>query len=187
MKKTLLLTVCFALLGCAGNDTNESKAVLYSTQTNKPIGIVEFTQTRAGLLVDVDLKNLPAGDHGFHIHENPDCSNITDKEGNIHYAQGAGGHYDPLNTGKHLGPNGNGHKGDLPYLTADGNGTVETQFYLKNTTASELKNKSIIVHSAGDNYSDTPEVSGGGGARIACGIIRQDKKFPAHKWAGNKG
>ena len=26
----------------------------------------------------------------------------------------AGGHYDPANTGKHLGPLGSGHKGDLP-------------------------------------------------------------------------
>ena len=172
MKKTLLLGAYTALLGCAGNDMNESKAFLYATTTNEPIGIVEFTQTKAGLLVEVDLKNLPAGEHGFHIHENPDCSNITDKEGNVHYAQGAGGHYDPLNTGKHLGPNGNGHKGDLPYLTVNADGKVESQFYLQNTTTTELKNKSIIVHNGPDNYSDTPTPLGGGGARIACGIIR---------------
>ena len=172
MKKTLLFGVCIVLTACFGNNMNESTATLYSTQNNRPIGEVNFKETRAGLLVQVDLKNLPAGEHGFHIHENPDCSSITDKEGNIHFAQGAGGHYDPLNTGKHLGPNGNGHKGDLPYLTVDGNGEVETQFYLKNTTASELKNKSIIVHSGGDNYSDTPDPLGGGGVRIACGIIK---------------
>ena len=172
MKKSLLFTACIMLLGCTGNNMNESKAVLYSTTTNKHVGVVDFTENRAGLLVEVDLQNFPAGEHGFHIHENPDCSNIIDKEGNMHYAQGAGGHYDPMNTGKHLGPNGNGHKGDLPYLTVDGNGAVQTQFYLKNTTAAELKTKSIIVHSGADNYSDIPTPSGGGGARIACGIIR---------------
>lgn len=172
MKKTLLLLVCLALLACTGNKNDTAKAILYSTQTNKPMGIVEFKQTNVGLLVNVDLQNLPTGDHGFHVHENPDCSNIEDKEGNTHFAQGAGGHYDPLNTGKHLGPNGNGHKGDLPYLTVDEKGKVKTQFYLQNTTASELKNRSIIVHNGPDNYSDTPTPLGGGGARIACGIIQ---------------
>ena len=34
----------------------------------------------------------------------------------------AGGHYDPGNTGKHLGPNGEGHKGDLSVLTVDARG-----------------------------------------------------------------
>ena len=172
MKKTLLFGICIVLMACHGQDMNESKSILYSTQTKKPIGEVAFTETRAGLLVQVDLENLPAGEHGFHIHENPDCSNITDKEGNIHYAHGAGGHYDPMNTGKHLGPNGNGHKGDLPYLTVGADGKAETQFYLKNMTAEELKNKSIVVHNGGDNYSDTPTALGGGGARIACGIIK---------------
>ena len=34
----------------------------------------------------------------------------------------AGGHYDPANTGKHLGPQGEGHKGDMPVLTVDASG-----------------------------------------------------------------
>ena len=172
MKKTLLIGICITLLACSGTNSEKSKSILYSTQTKDVIGEVTFEETKAGLLVQINLENLPAGEHGFHIHENPDCSNITDKEGNINYAHGAGGHYDPLNTGKHLGPNGNGHKGDLPYLTVGVNGKVASQFYLKNMTANELKNKSIIVHNGSDNYSDTPNPLGGGGARIACGIIR---------------
>jgi Cu/Zn superoxide dismutase len=34
----------------------------------------------------------------------------------------AGGHYDPANTGKHLGPHGEGHKDDLPALSVDASG-----------------------------------------------------------------
>jgi len=36
----------------------------------------------------------------------------------------------------------------------------------------ELKNHSLIIHTGGDNYSDVPTKLGGGGARIACGIIK---------------
>jgi superoxide dismutase, Cu-Zn family len=29
-----------------------------------------------------------------------------------------------------------------------------------------------MIHSGGDNYSDAPAPLGGGGARIACGVIK---------------
>ena len=28
-----------------------------------------------------------------------------------------------------------------------------------------------MIHSGGDNYSDAPEKNGGGGERIACGVM----------------
>jgi Cu/Zn superoxide dismutase len=36
----------------------------------------------------------------------------------------------------------------------------------------EIRGRSIMVHTGGDNYSDTPAPLGGGGARIACGVIK---------------
>ena len=38
---------------------------------------------------------------------------------------------------------------------------------------SELKGHALVIHAGGDNYSDTPEKLGGGGARIACGVISE--------------
>jgi Cu-Zn family superoxide dismutase len=29
-----------------------------------------------------------------------------------------------------------------------------------------------MIHAGGDNYSDHPEKLGGGGARIACGVVK---------------
>ncbi|WP_324128836.1 superoxide dismutase family protein, partial [Acinetobacter baumannii] len=29
-----------------------------------------------------------------------------------------------------------------------------------------------MIHAGGDNYSDSPQPLGGGGARIACGVIK---------------
>jgi len=38
----------------------------------------------------------------------------------------------------------------------------------------EIKDRAIIIHSGGDNYSDYPEKNGGGKSRMAGGIISND-------------
>jgi len=35
----------------------------------------------------------------------------------------------------------------------------------------DIHGRAIMIHAGGDNYSDIPLPSGGGGTRIACGII----------------
>ena len=174
MNKILL---CSALL-LAGCDRyyNTAYSDVYSTTNTglgQKIGHVSFMDTPTGLLVNVDLKNLPAGEHGFHIHENPDCGVMADASGNMQPALKAGGHYDPDKTGHHMGPNHpDGHRGDLPVLTVSPDGTIKTSFVVPNLHVKEIKNRSIMVHAGGDNYSDEPLPLGGGGARIACGVIK---------------
>ena len=36
----------------------------------------------------------------------------------------------------------------------------------------EIKGHALMIHQAGDNHSDHPQPLGGGGARMACGVIR---------------
>lgn len=161
------------LSACAAAQ-NATKADVHSVSAEgigEDIGTVTFTDTAKGLQVDVDLHNLPAGEHGFHIHEHASCAPAVDKDGIKKAALGAGGHFDPEHTGKHLGPDNHGHKGDLPALNVAADGTVKTTFYVQNLTAAETKDRSIMIHAGGDNYSDSPQPLGGGGARIACGII----------------
>ena len=173
MKKTIFLA--FGLLTACHSyyDGAQSDVFAVNTEgTGENIGLVVFQDTPTGLFMTVDLKNLPQGEHGFHIHENPDCDALADAQGKIQPALKAGGHYDPNKTGRHLGPNHEGHKGDLPVLKADANGQVKTSFYMPHLRVEELKNRAIVVHAGGDNYQDTPVALGGGGARIACGIIK---------------
>lgn len=173
--KKMLLGSTLLLAGC-GNCCNTAHSDIYSTTAaglNQKIGEISFTDTPSGLVIDVDLKNLPQGEHGFHIHENPDCSASVDAQGKKQPAMKAGGHYDPKKTGRHLGPNNpNGHRGDLPVLTVAPDGTIKTSFTIKNLKVKEIKNRSIMIHAGGDNYSDSPMPLGGGGARIACGLIK---------------
>ena len=83
----------------------------------------------------------------------------------------AGGHYDPAGTGRHEGPYGDGHLGDLPPLYVDGDGRATLPVLAPRLEAGDLKGRSLMIHAGGDNYADHPEKLGGGGARVACGVV----------------
>lgn len=136
----------------------------------KNIGVVTATDSRYGLILIPQLRDLPPGIHGFHVHQNPDCGHAM-KDGKHVAALAAGGHLDPLKTGKHEGPYGNGHLGDLPVLYVDAGGKATVPMLAPRLKVKDLKGKSLMIHAGGDNYSDTPEILGGGGGRIACGAI----------------
>ena len=136
----------------------------------KNIGTIMVKDSMYGLMLIPQLSNLPPGIHGFHIHQNPDCgSMMMDKP---MAASAAGGHYDPLKTDKHEGPYGQGHLGDLPVLYVDKDGKASLPVLAPRLKVSDVKGRSLMIHAGGDNYSDTPEKLGGGGSRLACGVVR---------------
>jgi superoxide dismutase, Cu-Zn family len=136
------------------------------------IGTLKLEDTNVGLRITPDLSGLPPGDHGFHIHANADCG-PGEQSGTKVAGLAAGGHFDPMKTGKHLGPESTeGHKGDLPVLAVDANGRATQAVTAPHLTVAEVQGHAIMVHAGGDNYSDTPAPLGGGGARIACAVVK---------------
>lgn len=135
------------------------------------IGTVTLSETPYGVLFTPNLHGLPTGMHGFHLHEKPDCANTT-AGGVVTVAGAAGGHWDPLHTGKHEGPYGEGHLGDLPglYVAADGTATMPV-LAPRIKDLSQVHGLALMIHAGGDNHSDHPAKLGGGGARIACGVV----------------
>jgi len=136
----------------------------------KSVGTVTIRETAGGLEFDTNLKGLPPGEHGFHLHENGSCA-PADKDGTPTAGQAAGGHYDPEGTKAHKGPAGGGHKGDLPKLNVDAKGNANVKLKASGLKLADATGKALVIHEAGDNYSDTPKPLGGGGARIACGVV----------------
>lgn len=135
------------------------------------IGHIEISETRYGLLFTPALKSLEPGLHGFHVHENGSCD-PAEKDGERVPAQAAGGHFDPQDTGKHAGPYGDGHLGDLPALYVNEDGTADYPVLAPRIKKlDEIKGKALMIHAGGDNHADHPEPLGGGGARVACGVI----------------
>ncbi|NBS17255.1 MAG: superoxide dismutase [Cu-Zn] SodC2, partial [Gammaproteobacteria bacterium] len=134
--------------------------------TGQSLGTVAISQEASGLKFSPSLKGLKAGPHGFHVHDKANCA-PADKEGSAVAGWSAGPHFDPGNTGKHLGPEGAGHQGDLPVLVAAADGSAIAPVISSKLSLKDLQGRSLMIHAENDNYGDQP-----GGARIACGIIR---------------
>ncbi len=164
MIRTRTLAVALAAVALAAPAAAQTTVDIYDTATGmERLGTVTFEdEPGGGVRFTPDLDDiLPAGDHGFHAHVNPDCGNS---------GQDAGGHFDPGATGRHEGPEGNGHLGDLPRLSSDA-GRVVTSVVAPRLTLNDVYGRALVIHEGGDNYSDTPASLGGGGARLACGVV----------------
>lgn len=166
----LALFACMAVAETAWGATVEvTMREVDSNGVGDIIGLIEFQDSVKGLKIRPNLSGLTEGQHGMHVHQNPDCG-PAEKDGAMVAGLAAGGHYDPDNTGKHLGPKGYGHLGDLPVLYVDAKGNATRSSWAPRLTTADLAGRSIIIHSGGDTYSDVPKPLGGGGARIACGL-----------------
>lgn len=164
MKKYLSIIV-FSLICHTQSFAESASVIVFNLETNKPIGEVSFQDSSYGLIITPKLKGLPAGIHGFHLHEKADCSQS---------GMAAGGHFDPENTKSHDGPYGKGHLGDLPVLYVNQQQEANIPMLAPRLKMADLSGLSLMIHAGGDNYSNKPPL-GGGGKRIACAVLNKTK------------
>ncbi len=162
MTKCSILFITSLLSFSTAHAAQMSASVNTTGANQNSIGEVVFTETPYGLLITPNLTGMTPGLHGFHLHQHPNCG-----------ADGmdAGGHYDPNKTNSHKGPYGDGHLGDLPVLYVSDEGVANIPTLAPRLKLKDLSGLTIMIHANGDNYSDTPPL-GGGGARVACGVIK---------------
>ncbi|XBY09427.1 superoxide dismutase family protein [Escherichia coli] len=134
---------------------------------------ITIQKTPYGLLFTPDLHSLPAGIHGFHVHENASCAPAL-KDGkklSLLYLQVVT--LTRKKTGKHLGPwSPDGHRViSLRFMSLMTEKATYPVLAPRLSELKELDGRSLMLHAGGDNHDDHPEPLGGGGARIACGII----------------
>lgn len=177
IKSTSAILACILAAiaaGASAQSTDKLQAPMSLATPSGPgkmIGNVTITESKNGLVFTPALTGLPAGPHGFHVHETGSCG-ADEKDGKAVPAGAAGGHYDPTGSKHHAGPTGDGHMGDLPPLVVGGNGGASVAVTAPRLTKlADVKGKALMIHAGGDNYADKPAPLGGGGARIACGII----------------
>jgi Cu-Zn family superoxide dismutase len=189
MRNTLLIVTALAALGCSRETTHSADsanraasepaaatadtqpprhhAELAPTQGNRASGRIELIPTDGLLTLTGSISGLePNSEHGFHIHENGDCSAPD--------ASSAGGHFNPTSKAHGKPGSASHHAGDIPNLTADAQGTAQVNAQLEGVTAgggpTSLLGKAIVVHAKADDYKSQP--AGNSGARIACGVIQ---------------
>jgi Cu-Zn family superoxide dismutase len=169
----LLASACLANIALA--DTTVQMYEVTAEGKAEALGTVTISESTYGLVFSPQLKGLDPGVHGFHVHENPSCD-PGEKDGKPVAAGSAGEHFDPEKTGKHGFPWGAGHLGDLPTMYVNGNGNATNPVLAPRIKKlSDVSDRALMVHMGGDNHSDSPKPSGGGGTRIACGVISQSQ------------
>ena len=169
----LHLVMMAGMLGLAGVASADITVVLNKVDaggSGPSIGTITVSETPYGVLFTPVLTGLSAGAHGFHMHENPSCG-PSEKDGKPTAGWSAGGHFDPAKTGKHEGPYGKGHLGDLPALIVASDGKAESPVLAPRLKLADLTGRSLMIHVGGDNHADHPVALGGGGVRMACGVV----------------
>ena len=133
-----------------------------------------------GVHIELNLKNLPPGEHALHIHQNAACE--ASPEAPQDAFKSAGPHFNPENK-KHGLKNPDGpHAGDLPNFTVGPDGTAKLKLDDPRATLSGGRNglwenggAALVIHAKADDLVTDP--AGNAGERIACGVIEKPKDY----------
>jgi Cu-Zn family superoxide dismutase len=180
-----LLIAAVPALSCATAGSSATAETAGSADTSLPtpgavatlvdsagatVGTATFRQAQPGVRVDVELRGVPDGAHGIHLHEVGACAPKD--------FDSAGAHFDTEGKKHGLKNPAGPHAGDLPNITVQGGRstayTTTTQRVTLDPGGASLfdaDSTALVVHAAPDD--DVTDPSGNSGARIACGVVRK--------------
>ena len=142
-------------------------AVLADTQ-GRTIGEARLQETPQGVLLRLDLKQMPSGTHAVHFHNTGRCDGPT--------FESAGDHFAPVRHRHGFLKADGPHAGDLPNLEVPGSGQLTVEYLVHDVTIGagpaslfDGDGSALVVHEGKDDYLSDP--AGGSGSRIACGAL----------------
>src|SRR4029450_5583564 len=94
-RSLFIATLCaFVAPAYAAKSIKVTMNLITADGVGKSVGTITIKEGKDGVPLEPNLKDLPPGEHGFHVHENPSCD-PADKEGKKTAGQAAGAHFDP--------------------------------------------------------------------------------------------
>ena len=159
--------VCLLLHTASASAQPQARAEIKNT-AGTSIGSATLRASKEGVVITVNVKELPPGLHAVHLHAVGKCEGPA--------FTSAGPHVNPLN--KHHGlknPDGP-HAGDLPDMYVQKNGVGRYEVLADSVTLDAAETSlfdadgtALIIHATADDNLTDP--AGNAGDRIACGVM----------------
>lgn len=161
-----------AVAPAAGQEAASASAQgSFVDRDGKEVGTARLVQTGGGVLIELEVRGLEPGEHGFHLHQTGSC----DPAGGF---ESAGSHLALEGQQHGYEVEGGPHSGDLPNQFVGEDGVLRAHVVAANIALEDeasifdADGAALVVHAGPDDYSSQP--SGGSGDRVACAVISPD-------------
>lgn len=167
MTRTGIICAAALMAGTAWAQEGPDATASFVDAEGNGNGKAELTQTPTGVLLDIEVSRLPAGQWvAFHVHETGSCDHETNHES-------AGGHYNPTSQEHGFLATEGPHAGDMPNQYVGDDGILRAQVFNPSVGIgegdSDIAGHALMIHAKADDYRSQP--SGDAGDRLACGVI----------------
>lgn len=156
--------------GEAAESGVQRKVVQLKDAKGQDVGTATLNAGTRGVVIKLDVKNLPEGEHGIHFHQVAKCDPPDFKS--------AGPHFNPTNKQHGLKNPQGAHAGDMKNISVKKDGTAKTTITDDHVVLGQpgVSNSlfanggtALVIHAKADDEKTDP--AGNSGDRIACGVI----------------
>ena len=175
MRNTIALAALLGLAGALPAAAQQAPAAQarggFVNAQGEAIGTATLVQTPQGVLITIEIRGVPPGEHAFHVHQTGRCEGAGG-------FMSAGGHYNPRGAQHGFMVQGGAHAGDMANLFAGPDGVLKAQVLNDKVTIGDGEStlfdadgSALVLHAQADDHRSQP--AGEAGGRIACAVIER--------------